>query len=182
MDHHSRLEDILTAAKRWECSLFFNESADPNKPIIIDLCDKLESGKDYIFPERFKGLSSKKALMNELCRSSIRSGFPMDIRNSKKQSLCKKGVEHEIYVSCLAGIKYNETKKKIIQEQPITPKRKYVRKKEGKNDTLSWRYTNLDEKCDFAFTIQLITSDIAKFPFQQNLGRWRMKVCLYISA
>lgn len=182
MDHHSRLEDILTAAKRWECSLFFNESADPNKPIIIDLCDKLESGKDYIFPERFKGLSSKKALMNELCRSSIRSGFPMDIRNSKKQSLCKKGVEHEIYVSCLAGIKYNETKKKIIQEQPRTPKRKYVRKKEGKNDTLSWRYTNLNEKCDFAFTIQLITSDIAKFPFQQNHGRWRMKVCLYISA
>ena len=132
MDHHSRLEDILTAAKCWECCLFFNESVHPDKPIIIDLCDKLESGKDYIFPERFKGLSSKQPLMNELCRSSIRSGFPMDIRNSKKEIGCKKGVEHEIYVSCLAGIKYTKTKKKKVEEQPKTPKIKYVRKKEGK--------------------------------------------------
>ena len=49
--------------------------------------------------------------MNELSRSSIRSGFPIDIRNSKRESGRKKGVEHEIYVSCLAGIQYTETKK-----------------------------------------------------------------------
>ena len=112
MDHHKELEAKLTAAKRWECSLFFNETGDRKKPVVIDLCDKLESGKDYIFPHRFKGLTSKKSLMDELCLSALCSGFPIDIRNSKKESGCKKGVEHEIYVSCLAGIPYTATKKK----------------------------------------------------------------------
>ena len=76
----------------------------------------------------------------------------------------------------LGGYPIQRNKKKKLKEQPKTHKRKYVRKKEGKNDTLSWRYTKLDEKCDFAFTVQLITSDVAKFPHQQNHGRWRMKV------
>ena len=106
MDNHSKLEDILSKAKQWECSLFFNESAKDEKPSIIDLCTKLESGSDYFFPIRFLGIESKEALMLELKLSSIRSGFPIDIRNSKLEKYCKYGVEHEIYVACLAGIPY----------------------------------------------------------------------------
>ena len=82
------------------------------KPQIIDLCDKLESGKDYLFPTRFNGIKSKRALVKELKLSSIRSGFPIDIRNSKVEHQCKVGVEHELYISCLAGIKYTKTDKK----------------------------------------------------------------------
>ena len=55
-------------------------------------------------------------------------------------------------------------------------KKKICQKEGGKNDTLSWKYTNLDEKCNFAFTIQLVSSDIAKFPLQKNPGRWILKV------
>ena len=117
MDNHARLEEILTNYKRWECSLFFNEANKDQKPRIIDLCDKLESGKDYLFPTRFNGIKSKRALVKELKLSSIRSGFPINIRNSKVEHNCKVGVEHELYISCLAGIKYAKTDKKMMKKK-----------------------------------------------------------------
>ena len=117
MDNHARLEKILSNYKRWECSFFFNEANKHEKPRIIDLCDKLESGQDYLFPTRFFGFKSKKALVKELKLSSIRSGFPIDIRNTKLEHRCKVGVEHELYISCLAGIKYTKKDKKIDEEE-----------------------------------------------------------------
>ena len=116
MDHHSRLEQILLESKSGEYSLYFNESSNIAKPKIIDICEKLESGKDYFFSHKYNGIEGKTTLMEELKRSSICSGFPIDIRNSKPKSSCKKGVDHEIYVSCLGGIKYTETKKKERKE------------------------------------------------------------------
>ena len=195
MDNHAKLEKILSNYKRWECSFFFNEANKNEKPRIVDLCDCLESGKDYLFPNRFFQLKSKKALVKELKLSSIRSGFPIDIRNSKVDHQCKAGVEHELYISCLAGIKYTkrdrkikekedksiaELNKKIDEEEKETikkpnGKKKYVRKKKF-NKTMSYMYTDESQKCPFAFTIQLVSSDFAQYAKHTERGRWKLKV------
>ena len=180
MDNHARLEKILTNYKHWECSFYFNEANKDQKPIIIDLCDKLESGQDYLFPTRFFGLQSKIALVKQLKLSSIRSGFPIDIRNSKVEHECKVGVEHELYISCLAGIKYTKTEKKNDEKEAkslakLNTTRPYVRKKQF-NKTMTYKYTEECKKCPFAFTIQLVTQDLAQYAQFNERGRWKLKV------
>ena len=183
MQHYNQLSEKLEKSKTWECSLFFNESSHKQPPVVVDLCQKMESGIDYVFPIRFFGIQAKKELVQSIKLSGIQCGFHLDIRNSRSGNKCSKHLDYEMIISCLRGIPYREkVYKKPVENNNVTKKsnvtrtrkRKYERTKE-KNTTFTWKYKDPEKKCPFSFTIQLITIDYKAYPFREMNGRWILK-------
>ena len=115
MQYYNELSENLEKSKTWECSLFFNESAHKEPPVVVDLCQKMESGIDYVFPIRFFGIQAKKELVQSIKLSGIQCGFHLDIRNSRSGNKCSKHLDYEMIISCLRGIPY----RKKVYKKPV---------------------------------------------------------------
>ena len=140
MDDHSQINHILDTYKSWECSLFFNESKEKETPAVVDLCQMMQSGYDYIFPRHFFGFQSKAKLVKQLKLSAIQCGFYLDIRTSRSAFNSSRKWDHEFEMSCAAGIAYRKRKDdRKNTEDPTKKKRKY-NKSGDKNETTTWLY------------------------------------------
>jgi hypothetical protein len=95
----NQVQDIVAAAKKWTCQILFEEANfstsknDGNDSTIVDLV-ALQDAKlppiigypprtRYMFPERFIGIESRKALIVEIKIAAIKCGFNLVVRNSK---------------------------------------------------------------------------------------------------
>ena len=181
MDTFSQLDAAIREDKQWQCSYFFNESAGKDdKPVVVDLCEKLANKEEYVFPSRFSGMKGKEKLVVELQCSAIKCGFKVMNRNPKKPKYCAKTIEHEIYFCCQHGC----TTRKSKYSKSISPsnckKRKYNRKlKDNDTDTYLFDpYDSDDERCPFSFTVHLVKSEQSadEVPlFIPNKGHWVLK-------
>ena len=75
-DPHQKLSAIIDAEQHWTSELLFNE-ADPSskEPHVVDLLDKISTGVEYVFPNRFFGMNSTQQIKAELKVSANQCGF-----------------------------------------------------------------------------------------------------------
>ena len=182
MDTFQQLSAAIRTQKRWQCTLLFDESNPDtvkHNPKLVNLCDNIVNKQEYVFSSRYNGMIGKTALVSDLQRAAIRSGFKIVCNNPKKEVYCAKYIEHEIYFSCQHGCT-SRTSTTPKKSTPKRKKRKYTRhvKKNETNTSLYDPYESDDERCPFSFTVHLIKNvDIldGKPFFMQNKGCWVLK-------
>ena len=150
---YSKLDEIISSAKCWECKLLFNTADDPEVDCNeIDICEVLNSSTPYSFPQRFDGSHNKLKLITELKIAALKAGFVLAQRSAKSSKQLRKGLGAYITLQCQHGAVF----------RPRLNLKKYV--------THTHQSKVSSDKCPFAFNISMTSEDDSGL----CAGRWHI--------
>ena len=149
-DPHQKLNAIITAEQHWTSELLFNE-ADPSskEPHVVDLLQKISTGREYVFPNRFFGMDSTQQIKAELKITANQCGFIFSSAKKSKDyfSKCKKGeFLNYIVLSC---------RQNSVCDDSVCGKRDLL----GAYKTRTHLSTTKQKRCSFKINVALRKSD-----------------------
>jgi hypothetical protein len=87
----SDLDEVLAESSSWDCKkLQFNQlPPGSEKEDLVDLCDKMASGSNYLPPPWFRGLQCREALETEVQLAATECGFVLNSSGARDPSKSK---------------------------------------------------------------------------------------------
>lgn len=149
-DPHHKLSAIIDAEQHWTSQLLFNE-ADPSskEPHVVDLLDRISTGVEYVFPDRFFGMNATQQIKAELKVSANQCGFIFSTQKKSEAyfAKCRNGeFLNYITLSC---------RRNSVCDDNIRGKRDLT----GAYKTRTYLPTTKQKRCPFKVNVALRKKD-----------------------